>query len=176
MDRNNIQCEYAEGYTGPNNTGAHSWNIVTIDGKKYPIDLTWDNTAYRSGKSKSLDWFCKSPKEFAECHKPSSFEATQNYERTLSQINPQLPKKLYAKMGLQGTTDYRSTTFYGTRSDGSKFLVSQVGENRINNKTYYRHNVNSFYFRINKQNKNISCTYKSKTIYTYYEFYGRYLR
>lgn len=139
MDRNNIQCEYAEGYTGPNNTGAHSWNIVTIDGKKYPIDLTWDNTAYRSGKSKSLDWFCKSPKEFAECHKPSSFEATQNYERTLSQINPQLPKKLYAKMGLQGTTDYRSTTFYGTRSDGSKFLVSQVGENRINNKTYYRY-------------------------------------
>ena len=44
-----------------------------------------------------------------------------------------------------------------------------------NNKTAYRHNVNSFYFRINKQNKNISCTYKSKTIYTYYEFYGRYL-
>lgn len=139
MDRNNVQCEYAEGFIGPNKTGAHAWNIVTIDGKKYPIDLTWDNTAYRSGRSKSLDWFCKSPTDFAESHKPSSFEATQNYEHTLSQINPQLAKKLYSKMGLQGTTDYRSATYYGTRSDGSKFLVSQVGENRINNKNYYRY-------------------------------------
>ena len=45
-----------------------------------------------------------------------------------------------------------------------------------NNEYTYMDNVNSFYNRINQQNKNNICTYKNKTTYTYYEFYGRYLR
>ena len=44
LDRQGIPCEYVEGYSKRNNRGGHAWNIVTIDGKKYPIDLTWDNS------------------------------------------------------------------------------------------------------------------------------------
>ncbi|MBQ6323407.1 MAG: hypothetical protein IJI22_01070 [Bacilli bacterium] len=149
MDRNGISCEYAEGYTNANGTGAHSWNIVNIGGKKYPIDLTWDNTAFRSGKSNSFDWLGKDIPTFSRSHYPVSGEKTQDYEHTLSQIDSQIIKQIYSQMGIGRARDYRSTTYYGTRKDGSRYIVAQIGDDRINNETYYRY----YYVDISKDGK-----------------------
>ena len=149
MDRNGISCEYAEGYTKANGTGGHSWNIVNIGGKKYPIDLTWDNTTFRSGKSNSFDWLGKDIPTFSRSHHPVPGEKTQDYEHTLSQIDPQLVKQIYSQMGVGRARDYRSTTYYGTRKDGSRYIVAQIGDNTINNETYYRY----YYVEISKDGK-----------------------
>lgn len=153
MDRNNISCEYVEGHTKIDNNGqrigGHAWNIITIDGKKYPIDLTWDNTTFRSGKSNSFDWLGKDIPTFSKSHHPAPGEKTQDYEHTLSQIDPQLVKQIYSQMGVGRARDYRSTTYYGTRKDGSRFIVAQIGDNTINNTTYYRY----YYVEISKDGK-----------------------
>ena len=118
MDRNNIECEFARGGTKKGKTYGHAWNIVTIDGKKYPIDLTWDNTIFRSGKSNSFDWLGQDISLFSDCHHPAPEEKTQDYEHTLSQIDPQILKQLYSQMGIGRSRDYKSTTYYGIRKDG----------------------------------------------------------
>ena len=149
MDRNGINCEYAEGYTKANRTGGHSWNIVNIGDKKYPIDLTWDNTTFRSGKSNSFDWLGKDIPTFSRSHYPVPGEKTQDYEHTLSQIDPQLVKQIYSQIGLGRARDYRSTTYYGTRKDGSRYIVAQIGDTTINNTNYYRY----YYVEISKDGK-----------------------
>lgn len=143
MDRNGINCEYVEGHTKIDNngqrTGGHAWNIINIDGKKYPIDLTWDNTTFRSGKSNSFDWLGKSISAFSRCHHPAPGEKTQDYKHTLSQIDPEIVKKIYSQIGVGRARDYRSTTYYGTRKDGSRFIAAQIGDTTINNTRYYRY-------------------------------------
>ena len=149
MDRNNIECEFARGGIKSGQTSGHAWNIVTIDGKKYPIDLTWDNTTFRSGKSSSFDWLGQDISTFSRSHHPAPGEKTQDYEHTLSQIDPQLVKQIYSQMGVGRARDYRSTTYYGTRKDGSRYIVAQIGDNTINNVTYYRY----YYVEISKDGK-----------------------
>ena len=153
MDRNSINCEYVEGHTKIDSNGqrkrGHAWNIINIDGKKYPIDLTWDNTTFRSGKSSSFDWLGQDISTFSRSHHPVPGEKTQNYEQTLSQINPQLVKQIYSQIGVGRARDYRSTTYYGTRKDGSRYIVAQIGDNTINNVTYYRY----YYVEISKDGK-----------------------
>lgn len=153
MDRNDIECEYVEGHTkidsNGRRTGGHSWNIVTIDGKKYPIDLTWDNTTFRSGKSTSFDWLGRDILEFSKSHHPTSGEKTQDYEHTLSQIDPKILRQIYLQIGVGRTREYRSTTYYGIRKDDSRFIVAQIGDGVINNKSYYRY----YYVDISKDGK-----------------------
>jgi hypothetical protein len=153
MDRNNIECEYVEGYTEIDKNGkmssGHAWNILTIEGKKYPIDLTWDNTRFRKGKSYSFDWLGKDVKEFSERHHPAPGEKTQDYMHTLSQIDEKVLRQMYLNMGMGRSKDYQSTTYTGKRKDGSKYIVAQIGENTINNSTYYRY----YYVEIGKDGK-----------------------
>lgn len=150
MDRNNISCEYVEGHTkidaNGKRTGGHAWNIINIGDKKYPIDLTWDNTKFRAGKSKSFDWLGQDISTFSKTHHPNPEEKTQDYEHTLSQIDPQLVKQIYSQIGAWRARDYRSTTYNGIRKDGSKFIVAQIGDSTINNVTYYRY----YYVEISK--------------------------
>lgn len=153
MDRNGINCEYVEGHVEINSkgerVGGHAWNIINIDGKKYPIDLTWDNTTFRSGKSSSFDWLGQDILTFSKRHHPAPGEKTQDYEHTLSQIDPQLINQIYSQIGVGRARDYRSTTYYGTRKDGSRYIVAQIGDNTINNVTYYRY----YYVEISKDGR-----------------------
>lgn len=153
MDRQNINCEYVEGHTKIDGKGqrteGHAWNIISIEGKKYPIDLTWDNTTFRSGKSNSFDWLGKDIETFSKNHYPAPGEKTQNYEKTLSQIDQQLIKQIYSQMSIGRARDYSTTTYYETRKDGSRFIVAQIGDNTINDTTYYRY----YYVEISKDGK-----------------------
>jgi len=50
MDRQGIQCDYIRGIGfSPNRTQSekHAWNVLTIDGTSFPVDLTWDSPALR---------------------------------------------------------------------------------------------------------------------------------
>lgn len=139
MDRNNIECEFVRGGTKKGKTSGHAWNIVTINGKKYPVDLTWDNTKFRSGNSRGFEWFGKDILTFNKSHYPAPGEKTKDYEHTLTQIDPQLIKQIYSQTGVSRARDYHSTTYYGVRKDGSRFIVAQVGNRTIDNITYYRY-------------------------------------
>ena len=153
MDRNNIECEYVEGCIEINEKGerlhGHAWNIINIGGKKYPIDLTWDNTKFRSGKSNSFDYLGQDISTFCKYHYPFKGEKTQDYKHTLSQIDPRFIKQIYNQTGIGRARNYRSTTYYGTRKDGSRFIVAQIGDATINNSNYYRY----YYVEISKDGK-----------------------
>lgn len=137
MDRHSIDCEYVEGYTSSDKKGAHAWNIVNIDGKKYPIDLTWDNTNFRSGQFGSYAWLGQDIKTFCKSHYPHKEEKTQNYNQTLSQINPQIIKQISSQVKIE--REYETTTYLATRNDGSKFVLAQIGNSEINKVKYYRY-------------------------------------
>ena len=143
MDRNNISCEYVEGYTRHDKhgdlTGGHAWNIINIEGKKYPIDLTWDNTEFRSGKRNSVEWLGQDVQTFARHHFPLPGEETHDYTRTLSQINPAVVRSIQDHTGIGRITDYKTTSYWSTRDDGTRFLLCQLGSGVVNNKTLYRY-------------------------------------
>lgn len=138
MDRNDIKCEYVVG--GRNKTEIrHAWNIIEINQKKYPIDLTWDNATFREGNTTSFHWLGTDPIDFSSSHYPASFEETQDYHHTLSKLDLDFVKKAYSGMNLWREKDYASTTYTATRKDGTKYIIAQVGRNEYNNHTYYRY-------------------------------------
>ena len=137
MDRNGIDCEYVEGYTKADGTGAHAWNIINLDGKKYPIDLTKDNAWFRAGKMYALDSFKEDITSFANEHFPFKEEKTQNYQKTLSKFNPEVIDAINEEIGKE--KEYNNTTYYGTRKDGSKFIVTGIGNAEYKGRQYFRH-------------------------------------
>lgn len=139
MDRNNIYCEYVEGGTKSSLDVNHAWNIVGIDGKKYAIDLTWDNAKFRSGKFNDFDYIGQDIVTFSQSHYPAKGEKTQDYKHTLSQIDSKLIKNMHSQMRISKSRDYSSTTYYGTRKDGSEYIVVQLADAIINNTQYYRY-------------------------------------
>ena len=133
LDRQGITCHYVEGKTA--REGGHAWNVVSMDGKNYPIDLTWDNTNFRSGKSKTYDYLAQNAEEFKKHHIPHAQEPCRNLE--LSELDPEKVKAVSQRMSRE--KDYQSTTYYGTRNDGSKYMIAQVGDAEKNGKKYFRY-------------------------------------
>ncbi len=133
LDRQGIKCHYVEGKTA--REGGHAWNVVSLDGKNYPIDLTWDNTNFRSGKSKTYDYLAQNVEEFKKHHIPHAQEPCKNLE--LSELDPEKVKTVSQRMSRE--KDYQSTTYYGTRNDGSKYMIAQVGDAEKNGKKYFRY-------------------------------------
>ena len=136
MDRQGISCEYVEGFANFYYSG-HSWNIITINGKKYPVDLTWDNTRFRGGNFDTFVFLGQDIEAFSNKHHPLRSEPTQNYRCTLSQIDPWSIKNIYSQ--INRSVDYKTTTYYYTRTDGSRFMIAQVGSIPGVNCTYYRY-------------------------------------
>lgn len=135
LDRQNIYCEYVEGKTGKDES--HAWNIVMINGMKYPIDLTWDNCKFRAGHLKTFDTLGQDVHKFASKHKPNYWEKTQNYDYTLSQIDPKVIELIYSQ--ISRTRDFKNTINIRKRNDGSMYAIAQVGDSVINGVNYYRY-------------------------------------
>lgn len=130
LDRQGIRCDYVRG-------GGHAWNIVTIDGKMYPIDLTWDNTLFRSGSSNTFDFLGQDIDTFNKNHTPAKEEPLYGYQSKLSQINSDFIKNLFFRM--DHTRNYQSTTYHAIRNDKSEFIVAQIGDASFKGKKYYRY-------------------------------------
>ena len=59
-----IKCRIITGYA---KGVSHAWNIVSVDGKWYNIDLTWDDPITNTGKPVlSYDYFLKNTKDFSD--------------------------------------------------------------------------------------------------------------
>ncbi len=130
MDRQNIKCDFVRG-------NSHAWNIITINNKMYPIDLTWDNAKYRSGNFNSLDFLGQDIDTFNKQHLPDPREPLYGYQSKLSQIDPNLIKQFRLQIGR--SNDYKTSTYQIQRKDGSKFILAQIGNAKINNQNYYRY-------------------------------------
>lgn len=79
MDRQGIQCDYIRGEakTGRGKTEKHAWNVLTINGKTIPVDLTWDSAKIRRGE-KGLRHFGNDRDFFIE-HEEDTDERRYNY-------------------------------------------------------------------------------------------------
>ena len=139
LDRQNIKCHYVRGNcigVDGNVRGGHAWNVIELDGKLYPIDLTWDNTRYRSGLFRTHIFLGQDIEDFNKKHSPDIREPLYGYQSRLSTINPNLIS--YLSSQISRDNDFKSTTYTGVRKDKSKFTISQIGEITIEGKTYYR--------------------------------------
>ena len=135
LDRQGIDNEYVIGGT-KNHPGNHAWIILKINGRKFPLDLTWDAGRYRAGNfSDSKNYFINLEK-FLENHIPDMGNATMNYERELSGLTSSFIDKI--SIPLNRDQQYNVTTYTADRHDGSKFLISQMNEEIINGVKYYQ--------------------------------------
>lgn len=59
MDRQGIQCDYVRGIAynrDRTKSERHAWNVLTINGQSFPVDLTWDSPVLRRGEP-DLEYF-----------------------------------------------------------------------------------------------------------------------
>lgn len=139
MDRNNIECEYVEGFISPDKTGPHAWNIITLNGRKYGVDITQDNAYFRAGDFNTFECLGQSASIFSNSHYPFKGEKTQNYIGSLSELPKGLIKGIYSKIDLDRTRNYRSSTVVIKRNDNSRYLLSQLGSINVNGVRYFRY-------------------------------------
>ena len=139
LDRQNIRCLYISGLVPEenNNYGGHAWNVVEIDGKLYPFDLTWENTEYRKGNNTSFDYFGQDIEKFNQYHIPYKDEKMYGYQNYLSTFNINDIKRAYLRINSEN--DYDHLNIRGTKDDGSKIIVSQIGDAVVNGKKVYRY-------------------------------------
>ncbi len=80
MDRQGIQCDYVRGIGyNLNRTSSekHAWNVLTINGQSFAVDLTWDSANLRKGE-KELQYFGDDHR-FFERHEIDSDEKRYQY-------------------------------------------------------------------------------------------------
>lgn len=144
MDRQGISCEYVEGYTKKDKDGnlrdGHAWNILTLDGKKYPIDLTWDANVHQRGDSKTVTHFGQNLGEFIRKHIPCNDEKTQDYAKVLHTFDPNLINGFKQKISREKS--YGSSMYVIQRDDGTTLKIAQIGTAKRNGKDYYRYYYN----------------------------------
>lgn len=74
MDRQGIECDYVRGdaFNSRGGKERHAWNVLTIDGKSIPVDVTWDSGRMQRGL-KQLYYFGNDA-EFQKYHIPDQDE------------------------------------------------------------------------------------------------------
>lgn len=146
-DRNDVECEYTEGACNKSdyNKGylTHAWNILKLNGNYFPIDLTWNAGKNSEGLTRDITDLFNTP-EFIKTHIPGKYEKVQDYEHTLKSLNGEFIKKLL--FSISSNREYNVSNYMAKRSDGSKFLITQAGNRKVNDKTVHRY----IYNRINE--------------------------
>lgn len=77
-----VQCEYITGEAFDklrnNMSGRHAWNVIKVDGKIIPVDVTW--------RTNNEDWFGSS-EEFARRHFAGNNETYTDYNSSLGKVD-----------------------------------------------------------------------------------------
>ncbi|MBQ4032274.1 MAG: hypothetical protein II625_11010 [Bacilli bacterium] len=139
-DRNGIKCHYVEGATNEENHQkdyrTHAWNLVEIEGKILPVDLTWNTSANNRGKTADTLMLFNAT-EFVKKHIPAKKERIQNYEQVLSSVDGAKVRLVNAMINKDMRLE--NNIFYGTRKDGSKYEVQLVGQTIQDNQVVYKY-------------------------------------
>lgn len=130
-NRAGITCEYIRGEGILDGTSEpHAWNVLLIDGKEIPVDVTWKAGGRR-------EWFGKS-EEFARSHKADADEVYANYappKINIANVITTLDAKHGPGNGLVRLINYVSTENINeiTRENGLRNLISEVGKTGVQN-------------------------------------------
>lgn len=98
----------------------HAWNIVTINGKHYPIDLTWDNSNFRAGHTGTYEFLGQDVKKFEASHIPGKGEPCENYK--LSEMDLQAIRRISKRFAIE--KEYQSTTYMRNKKRWNKIFNS----------------------------------------------------
>ncbi|MGM9877822.1 MAG: hypothetical protein ACI33S_04145 [Bacilli bacterium] len=143
LDRQKIECEYVEGVINKDINSnvkhrGHAWNIITLNGRKYGVDLTHENSNYRRGSFHTFNYLGTNKESFCQSHYPYYFEETQNYEDTLSELDINLINKFYNLILID--KEYKKTLYTIKRKDGSLCTICHIGSIvSDDNKVYHRY-------------------------------------
>ena len=133
LDRQNIKSYFIGGYK-------HAWNLVEIEGKLYPIDLTWENELYRCGYLNTNEYFGRHVKEFNRQHIPRDDEPFKDYQDKLSEFDKDFVK--YLALTVNKEEIYKKSTYQVKRKNGEMFVLAQIGNKIVDQENYY-----TYYFR-----------------------------
>lgn len=125
MNRLGVKCDYVRGRAG---NERHAWNILTIDGKQYGIDLTWE-TSIREKKDKDSINFFGNYMGFNKDHKPDDDETVYN----LSILDKE--DIIKAKRNIRKETSFDEIV----RKDESTFLLSKLGTEQLGDETVFKY-------------------------------------
>lgn len=136
LDRQGIENELVIGGTR-GNPGNHAWLIVKINGRKFPLDLTWDSGRYRAGNFTGAHNNFINVDEFLKQHIPDMGNDTMDYERELSGLKPEFIERI--SLPLARDEQYSTTTFKLLRDNGSEAYIAQIGERMIDGRKMYEY-------------------------------------
>lgn len=121
----------------PNNPnkawGGHAWDLVKIDGKYIPIDVTLGACSDFKGVQESGKYF-GNVEEFNATHKPYAWDPTVNSGEILYGINSYTVQKLTEDIRKQQTLKNRTVMF-----QNNDFKITQVGASMIGGKVVYKY-------------------------------------
>lgn len=121
LERQNIECEYIVG-------GNHAWNAIVMDGKKYPLDLTWENCNYRTARGKDFYYFAYDIEKFNKDHQCWDCYKENGKDPEYFEFDREEVKRAIKKVGIASNTkEYTQHVFEGKRNDGSQFKLAQIG-------------------------------------------------
>lgn len=125
MNRLNVKCDYVRGRS---ETERHAWNILTIDGKQYGVDLTWE-TGYRESKNIDTFRFFGNDLSFNKDHMPDDDEPEYN----LSYLDKE--DIIKARNNIKAKTPFDEIV----RNDNSSFLLGKLGQEEVDGFTVYKY-------------------------------------
>lgn len=135
-DRNNIECDFVVGDLFGRNAdgkkermGCHAWNIVRINGKNIPIDIT--PGIYPSVNLDGIG----NVQGFVEARVPYYYNKVKEYDKNLSNIERNYLKELYELMSRNNT--YSATAYSKMREDKSYFNIVQTDQFKIGSISVY---------------------------------------
>ena len=114
MDRQGIQCDYVRGIC---NDFKHAWNIITIDGTEYAIDVTNESGLIHEKKEHKDNYqFFGFSNIFSTHYKPDADERIKEYTPFMNQGKEIAKTVKYP--------DYKMCT----RDDGTRFIIKEVSK------------------------------------------------
>lgn len=116
---------FVEGYFGKrkpqNRILNHAWNIVKLNGKYYPIDITIDIGSHGNSYSKSLDASFNKP-FFLKRYTPGTNEQITDYT-LLSNLDDEAINRLVKQASI--SKEYTGPICIFKRDDGTEFLITE---------------------------------------------------
>lgn len=128
LDRQNIKCLWVGGE-------GHAWNIVEIDGKLYPVDLTYENKKFRSGIQESYSFLGQDKDKFNRKHRPAKNDPNNGYQNKLHEFDKNLIKAVASTVILEER--YEQISYRFERPNKEQFVLMQIDTRKSNDETYY---------------------------------------
>ena len=131
-DQVGIECMFVEGFFGKRKPQKrilnHAWNIVKLNGKYYPIDITIDIGSHGNSYSKSLDVSFNKP-FFLKRYTPGTNEQITDYT-LLSNLDNETINRLVKQAAI--SKEYTGSICILKRDDGTEFLITECDYHIIN--------------------------------------------